>query len=329
MGKKVGPVAPAGALQPGYESVFGVPNASVNAWGIGRRDRGRWVRMETQDESGVGRKEWPLDTLTPELVRETWGPGEYRCYWFAHDPENTDPGKRWKAEGTGMMFSVRDMAPSPEQPPASYTAPPDPLAALPGFAPALAIMGVINQQTQAQMTGMAQFAQVMAASSRQGTDPALLRILEGQNASNARIEALLARLLEEEPEDAAEPNPAAGAAAVAARAAARPLFRPGQPMGEAIRTALTNHFVENPSALVDIVKAVPAALDAISRIGKAPPAPPPRPRATMAPQVPPVVIVQKPDQPPSPPPPKRRPLGPGLNAFAADAAPSTPPTGNA
>jgi hypothetical protein len=315
----------AGRMQAGYERVFGTPNDAVNAWGIMRKDHGKWVRMVLSDEQGIGRKEWPLDTLTPDHVRETWGPGEYRCHWFVHDPENDDPKRRWVAAGVGTSFSVRELAQVVEAPaPAAPLI--DPLASIPGIAPAVALMGFINQQAQGQMTGMAQLAQIMLSSSaRQGTDPALLQILQNQNASNQRIEALLTQLLSDEPEP--EPSAAAGVAGVAARAAARPLFKPGQPMGEAIKAALTNHFVENPGALVDIVKAVPTALDAISRIGKPPP---PRPRAMVPQQAQaPVTIIQKPE--PPPPPLKRRPPpGPGLNAQLATApAPSSPPAGNA
>lgn len=309
----------AGRMHAGYERVFGTPNDAVNAWGIMRKDHGKWVRMVLSDEQGIGRKEWPLDTLTPDHVRETWGPGEYRCHWFVHDPENDDPKRRWVAAGVGTSFFVRELAPAVEVAPAQPIGP-DPLASIPGMASAVALMGLINQQTQGQMTGMAQFAQIMVASTRQqGTDPALLQILQNQNASNARIESLLQQLLSEEPEEPAETSGIAGAATAVAKVA-KPLFKPGQPMGEAIKHALTSHFVENPSALVDIVKAVPAALDAISRIGKPPPQ---RPRATL-PQAP-VVITQKPDPPPPPPPPRRKPQGPGLNARLGTPAPAVSP----
>lgn len=305
---------------PGYENLFGVPNHAVNAWGMLKREQGKWRRQTRAGGDGTHSREWPISTLTPRLVQEWWGPGEYRAQWLTHDPDNSDPGRRWVSQGNGLTFTLSP-PPQTEAPPAP--APPayaqSPESALgPGFAQALAFMDVIDRRASGQLTGMAQFATIMMGQSR-GVDPALAEILRNQAAQLARIETQLAESFEEPP--SASAAPAAGVATTVAEGAVRaaPRFRRGVPMGEQLREAFGNYAIENPDKVVEIVKAIPAVLSKLGELAKpAAPPPPPRPRAVAVRTVP----EAPPPEPPAPPP-RRMPSGPGLNAFAT-ATPSSP-----
>jgi hypothetical protein len=310
----------------GYENVFGVPNPATNAWGMLKREQGKWRRQSRAGSDGTHVKEWALPMLTPALIQEWWGPGEYQAQWLTHDPDNSDPARRWVSQGNGLRFGLSP-PPQPEPAPVPAGPPPysqSPESALgPGFQQALAFMDVIERRASGQLTGMAQFAQIMLGQQRQQTDPALTELLRNQAAQIARLEARL----DAEPYD--DEPPANGVATTAATAAVRaaPRFRRGVPMGEQLREAFVGFAVENPDKVVEIVKAIPAVLSKLGELAKPPaPAPAPRPRAVAIrvapePQAPPPM-----PPPPEPaPPPRRMPSGPGLNAFASSQPKSTPP----
>src|SRR5688572_16190490 len=117
------------SVAPGLARVFGVPNPEVNAWGITKKDHGKWVRQTHADANGTHLREWPLSELTLDEVRNRWGAGAYRVQWFIHDPENEDAGQRYRGGGTGPQFELEPIGvprvtvpePAPQAPPNSAT----------------------------------------------------------------------------------------------------------------------------------------------------------------------------------------------------------------
>ena len=95
---------------------LGNPGDRVTHWGISRvvgkkRDghgnsKPVCERITHPRSDGVKIREWPIEELTLEIVRDRWGAGEYRCHWFEVDSENEDNELRRKPAGHGNYFEL-------------------------------------------------------------------------------------------------------------------------------------------------------------------------------------------------------------------------------
>lgn len=108
-------------LSQAVTNVVGTPNDAVTHWGVGRKRKGhytsgrdKWETLSYADERGVHQKLWPLDELSPEVVRERWGAGEYVIQWATLDPANPVPEHRHVAQGRGTPFVLDEVREEPE-----------------------------------------------------------------------------------------------------------------------------------------------------------------------------------------------------------------------
>jgi hypothetical protein len=260
---------------------------------LGKKGAGGWERLTTGDEEGVHRREWSLSDLTPETVRERWGAGEYRVYWFIHDPANEEPGQRYRAAGTGpsVLFD--------EQPATRIAAPaaPAPAAPVSAFHEAMQFMALADERAGRQLNSILSAAGAIAGRQSGGMDPQVLTLLldnqrqstqlllqqmaERHEASMTALRAELATLRGELEEDDDEPAPVAAAVRAAA-----PLFKKGEPITDGIKAAIANYVTEHPDELWGVIKQIPAVVTKLSEMaqqqgqhGAAPPVA--RPRATV------------------------------------------------
>jgi len=276
--------------------VVGTPNENVTHWGISRRERsgGResWTRLDHPRDDGVRIREWPLETLTPALVRAQWGAGTFKVHWFALDPENEEPERRRVSGGHGPFFTLD---PEPVEPVAVPTlpAPPslsssvgqDPMTAALAFAQHL--MALADSRTTSTIEAVAR----MAGTNRGGDDHGLAAQVAALQAEmraseeRRRIEethrdalaardreiAEIRRKLEEAEREREEP--------------AAPMFQPGESIWESLGYGILNAAAANPAAAGAVLapllgKLLPGASGAQP---DAPAAGPPLPARTGAP----------------------------------------------
>lgn len=116
-------------------NVVGTPNEAVTHYGVMRKraqpfpsGRDKWETLSYPDDRGVHVKLWPLEELSPEIIRDRWGAGDYMVRWVTLDPSNPVPEHRHVEQGKGVAFALDD-APEPETPAAApaSTMPTDPL----------------------------------------------------------------------------------------------------------------------------------------------------------------------------------------------------------
>jgi hypothetical protein len=329
-------------VAPTLARVFGVPNPEVNAWGITKKEHGKWVRQTHPDANGTHLREWPLSELTLEEVRDRWGAGSYRVQWFVHDPEHEEPGQRHRSGGTGPVFELEGAGVPrvtvPQAPPA-----PTPSAATGGFDLAVQFMRMADERVSSQLTSIATLAQAIAGgNNNRGVDATVLQLLldkqQSQFASlvermSAAHEAQLTELrgqvasLRSEIED--EEDDDAGSAVSSVAKTAIPRVKKGDSFFDAVKMGLGNYFLEDPgraaSQAVAIASAIPGALDTLSKaVNQAQPPPQPLPRANIATVHPmhPMRPPQPQPQPQAPPPAVVVVAPPGLNEALRDAAPT-------
>jgi len=137
-------------------AVLGTPGEDVTHWGIMRRTRKNWDRLDHPNADGVRLMLWPLADLSVAEVRRRWGAGEYRVFWMHVDPEAE---VRQKAAGNGIPFKLD---PVEVEPPEALAPPPVPISAASGDASAapldfaLRLMQMADARSEAQLRGMAQ-----------------------------------------------------------------------------------------------------------------------------------------------------------------------------
>lgn len=93
-------------LDPNVARVTGIPNSEATHWGISRYDRDKPVRQSYPDASGAHVREWSLEDLNVDVVRERWGEGQYKCHWFRVDPEAPEARDRFTSQGNGVKFKL-------------------------------------------------------------------------------------------------------------------------------------------------------------------------------------------------------------------------------
>jgi len=289
--------------------VFGNPRAEATHWGIeGAIGGGKWRKLRVSNGDGVAEGEWPIDTLSLDVVRERWGAGEYRTRWFAFSgdvPTNA---------GTGRVFvveQVREEDPAPAHVAAAAPALPD------GLGPAIALMNFADQRSAQSLRSIVEVAGVLA-NNRGGADMQMLQMLMAQQQQNFQATLEAQRLASEQQfammrhelgalranlEDDGDDRDSAIEGV--ARAAA-PLFKAGKPMSEGIKAALANWVVSNPKDVIDLIKSVPAVLAAVSQATQQQQATAPTEPAPAPPQL----VRVRPVAKVAPPPPPQQ---PGLN----------------
>ncbi len=253
-----------------------------------------WVRLTHPDANGTHLREWPLSELTQETVRERWGSGDYKVYWFANDPDNVDPGSRHRPAGNGPIVTFDE--PEKQRIPAPLpVAPPPPPT---GFEQALQFMALADQRAATQLQSIIATAQTLGGGGGGSADMMRL-LLENQRlsmqqmldqqraaseASLALVRGELATLRSElEDDDGEDGAPIEGAVRAAA-----PLFRRGQSLSEGLKNALGNYVTEHPDEVFSLLKQVPGVIAKISEASQAQAtavqqAAPQRPRAVVTP----------------------------------------------
>lgn len=283
-------------------SPFGAVPTNTTHWAIRRRNAvtGKFEPLSYAKEGdSVEGWEWPLSELSFETIRDRWGAGVFRTSWIGA----TARGARAHI-AQGRIITLRDMTPAPTAP---VVAPPliagEGLPA--GFNTALAVLNVIEQRSSAQITAMAQLAQMMGGNrggidsnviallvqNQQQQTQAIVQALQASNeALSRRIDALVAS---DDEEDDGAPG-VAGAAAGVAKAVVPALVKPGKPIGDGLKAAAANWFIADPQGavaqVIALAGAVPGALDALARQSvqaqhaRGAPAPPPVVHAAPAPR---------------------------------------------
>lgn len=265
---------PPNTLSEGIMRVVGTPGDDVNAWGILKNVHGKWIRQAYADAFGTHLNDWPLAELSVDTVRERWGGGTYHVRWFSHDPDNSEPGQRFRACGRGPQFKLDD--PDPPTRVASPAPAPQPT----GFDTAMQMMAVINSQTSAQLAGVVQLAAAIGGGSR-GDNETLRLLLDNQQ---VRFEALLERtqnehlrtvealrrelaevrgILDEEEDE----TTVADVAGAVAQVVPRVKHKPGSPIGETFKTSLATWFADDPKAAVaQVIEFVKTAPDSLGKL---------------------------------------------------------------
>ena len=74
------------------ERVVGVRPERATHWGIGKKDhRGKFSKLDHPNAENVRAQEWPIAELNFDVIRERWGTGAFRVFWFdrSSDPRDT------------------------------------------------------------------------------------------------------------------------------------------------------------------------------------------------------------------------------------------------
>lgn len=294
----------------GPPSPFGAVPERATHWGIVRLGvGGSEDKLTFRSPDGAQElREWPLSELSEATVLQRWGAGTYRVTWWGAAARG---GIGFITRGRVVTFHA------PEAPPAAVAMP---TSAPNGFDQAIAFMRLADERVGTQLSAIAQLATAIAGRQSGGIDAATLQLLMDRQASTMRealqsvTQELRGELAEVRRELASfeEEGEGESTAAAVARAAA-PLVKPGKPIGDSVKAAAANWFLEDPGRAVDqivtLAKVVPGALEALSKASAAAAQQqaPQRPRATVTP------IRAVPEPPPPPP-------VPGLNALSAEAA---------
>jgi hypothetical protein len=259
----------AASLDPSLTRVVGIPNDAVNTWGIGRKERGKWERLYYPDASGTHIKEWPLSELSLDTVRDRWGSGEFRVYWFGHYPEAETAEERWVNGGSGTAFVLEAAPPTRIGAPAA--APP-----VSSMDEAAKWLAMIQGSVQSNLSGVVQLAAAIGAKKDDGgmnmTVLTLLlekqqmqfnQVLERMANDTARERQEMRRELTRMREMFDESDVEEATDGAVKRAVS--LVKPGKPIGDALKTAVANWFIEDPGLAIkqvlEISKAVPGAVD--------------------------------------------------------------------
>jgi hypothetical protein len=224
---------------------------------------GRWDVCEAPSPDGsIMLREWPLSELHADRIRAQFGPGDYRLQWIG-----TSPGGGRAAVGKSRDFGI---PPAPAAPPPAAS--PGVASSLPqSLQDAFALMGMLEQQSNAKLATMVQLSQLASAGQRGGLDADVIRMIvesnqkqteslvgaftEGLRSLERRIDSLTADEGDDEP---ARPAPTVGAPA--------PLFKPGEPISESIKATALNWAASNPDQAAALAKQV---LETVGKVAAA------------------------------------------------------------
>jgi hypothetical protein len=298
------------------ETVFGIIPGKATSWSLEKEMPGGQIQKQQHPnaERTAYVQEWPIAELSEETVRDRWGGGRFRVRWHGH----TVHGQRVML-GQGRVVTIIDNPPSTPQP--SLTAPPDDLQRT------FTLMRLFDERAQASLANVLQAAGAIANSNR-GMDPAMLQLMmqnqqqqmaqlvtELRTASDRQIAELRAEMQASQVRAARPiaPAPVQSAVGAAASAVKDALIKPGEPAGDQIKAAFMNYAIENPNAVVDVIKSIPQILEGVAKVIQPKPAPA-QARARRQ-----VIDVQHQDMAPQPQPPQAPtpPIQPGLNGFVA------------
>ena len=293
-------------LNPSVANVVGTPNESVTHWGLYRKretpyasGRDKWIALTHADDAGVLQKLWPLEELSPALVRERWGAGTFQCYWVTLDPENPQQEHRRIDQGKGVVFGIQEL-PKQEEPdddePRGAT---DPLTFAMRYADEQQKRTMSQFEVFARLAGLngggggggasgtesaalaaiaelraelaEQRAKSEAAEERRRIEDAHRRDLEAKEQEIARLR----RELEDDRRDADAP----------------PRFDPEVPIGQQLLAAAANLAMTNPAGLGALISVAQPLLKGFLPGGGSSPPPAPSP-AMAAPRPIPVAVAQ-------------------------------------
>ncbi len=268
------------AVQAGVPiTIFGAVPREVTHWLAKKQTAtGQWEPCGWAPPGAIAElTEFPLAELTEETFRDRWGAGLYEFQWVRHAANG----------GRNVLRATRSIRILP--PPAAAAPPPAPPApaASPlgdSFTLAMQIMQMIDRQSDAKLTGMAQLATLMSGQQSRGLGAAELELILSRQAESTRaqvaaaVEPLQARLAAFEGGDDDE-DEGPDVVEHAARAAGPAFFRGGKWWQQAGAYASQNPEMVKAVAPVAL-GAVQSVIDAIKAVLTAPP--PPRPRAVPA-----------------------------------------------
>ena len=158
-----------GAAKPrGVVDDFGTRPAGVTHWrfyrviGDGTRSKDPLEHESTASEMGVSR--FPLEELSPGTIRKRWGGGVYKVEFLGpREGKGTCIHLSW---GQNVTIRERGSRASAEAPMTPAVAPASIVRAEPPPLDAFVMMDRIEQRVNAQMTGLAQLAAVLAGNNQ-------------------------------------------------------------------------------------------------------------------------------------------------------------------
>ena len=275
---------------------LGNPAEDVTHWGLmrvtgytrptnGGARRANLERLDYPDAEGVRIDEWPLDTLSIDVVRERWGAGTFRCVFLVLDPENEEPSKRRRSAGNGPFFTLAELAEEDAPPPA----PPPPAVPVPsgaGVSDMLQFARAIFEMSQvmAQRPAAPVAAPDTATAELRAELARMQARLDAEAAQREAEERHRAELAERDRRIAELERERERAELEADRDEPRPMFEAGTPLTEQIGPILANAVAT--IALKNPELAMQMAEKALDRFKPAPPSAPPPPPAP-APAAPP------------------------------------------
>lgn len=131
-----------------HVSPMGAVPLNTTHWSIRRqRPDGQLEALSAPTaDGGAELREWPLELLSVDNIRATWGPGVFKVQWIAPTPRGGRAHNGW-----GRLFQVNPLREAPPAPTSSGRgAELEDLAGLGGLAHAFRILDVIDRRASAQ-----------------------------------------------------------------------------------------------------------------------------------------------------------------------------------